>query len=166
MADKDLWKPENKLPDKDELYTSPSGKYSLTIQYFGTGKDTWSVTKGIVCSNDVIAEVKRNYHYFWFEWVEDHPNGKDYLLCGEDYQGYTVVDLMDGLVHNYLPESAKQGAGFCWIGVDGSEKTKLVVEGCYWAFPYEVVEYDFSNPETLPLPELSRRDLIEEDEEE
>ena len=32
----------------------------------------------------------------------------------------------------------------------------LAVDGCYWACPYEIVFYDFSDPSRLPLPELDR----------
>jgi hypothetical protein len=32
----------------------------------------------------------------------------------------------------------------------------LAVDGCYWACPFDVVLYDFRNPEDLPLRELSR----------
>jgi hypothetical protein len=32
----------------------------------------------------------------------------------------------------------------------------LAVEGCYWACPYDLVFYNFSDPTKLPLPELTR----------
>lgn len=32
----------------------------------------------------------------------------------------------------------------------------LIVDGCYWACPYELVAFDFSKPMDLPYPELHR----------
>jgi len=155
---KDFWAEKYRLKDKDENFESPSDKYSLTIQYFGTGPGTWNVSKGIARKGSkIVAEVNRNHSCFWYEWVEDHPNGNDYLLCGEDYQGQTIINLTEERVINYLPEEAKNGFGFCWINVDGSEKTKLIVEGCIWAAPYEIIEYDFSDPENPPFAILSRK---------
>lgn len=35
-------------------------------------------------------------------------------------------------------------------------KKLIVVDGCYWAGPYELVFYDFSNPMGIPYKELFR----------
>ncbi|MHC4478215.1 MAG: hypothetical protein ACYTEL_21465 [Planctomycetota bacterium] len=32
----------------------------------------------------------------------------------------------------------------------------LAVDGCYWACPYDLVFYDFRNPDILPLDEIKR----------
>lgn len=156
--------PENVIADSKRSVLSPSGHYRLDIQRYRTGPQTWDVSRGIVlrtADNIIIADIKRNYGAFWNAWV-NHPNGNEYLLCGEDYQGYTVVNLTQGFSDSYLPVRALQGWGFCWANVLPSpDGMTLAVEGCYWACPYDLVFYDFSQPDCLPLPELRRFEGLE-----
>lgn len=144
-----MFAPENALEDKRWTHPSPSGKYTLLMTPFGTGKGSWDVTQGIVSLTEgkQIAEVRRNYSAFPFLFIEGHPNGHDYLVCGEDYQGQTVIELDTGTRRELLPEEAKQGHGFCWADYKFNEPNQmLVVEGCHWACPYEFRFYDFSDP--------------------
>jgi hypothetical protein len=147
------------VTDSVEESISASGKYSLRKEVYSKGKNTWSYSRGVVShvdSNRVIADVKRNYGMFWHEWCR-HSNGFEYLLCGEDYQGYTVINLDKRITNSFFPKSAYEGHGFCWAKVYPSPNGNiLAVEGCYWACPYELVLYDFSEPDVLPLKELSR----------
>ncbi len=86
-----------------------------------------------------------------------HPDGQEFLLCGEDYQGYNVIDLERGENKVFFPAEGFDGHGFCWTQVHPSpDGLVLAVEGCYWACPYALVLYDFCNPSKLPLPELAR----------
>lgn len=141
--------------EKTEVEESPCGKYELTIESFKTGKGTWNYTRGTVrnkATEDVIAVVDRNYHSFWRCWADNHPDGHDYLLCGENYQGQTIIRLDDPERIDYLPKSAEKGVGFCWADVQVSpDKTIIAVEGCYWACPYEVRFYDFTEPMKHPV---------------
>lgn len=164
---------------KSEEKLSPSGKYKLVLSYYGTKKGCWDYSRGRVYEGGkLVADVKRNYHHFPFAWAEGHPNGHDYLLCGEDYQGYTVLELDTGMRNDLLPESYKKaysyksesgemktgyvdvhpnGYGFCWAGIHPSpDKKVLAIDGCYWAAPYEVLLLDFSEPMQLPYWELER----------
>jgi hypothetical protein len=94
-----------------------------------------------------ISIVKRNYSSFCYEWVEDHPNGHDYLVTGEDYQGQTVIELDTVQRRDYLPPEASKGHGFCWVDFKYNREHQLMlVNGCIWACPYEYRFYDFSNP--------------------
>ena len=162
----DFYTEENRAVDKTELISSLSGKYQLVIDYYSTTEGSWSYSRGRVkevSNEEVIADIKRNYPRFWHTWAE-HPNGNEYLLCGEDYQGYTVINLTEKKEQIYLPKQARKGWGFCWVSVEYlPDEVQLRVEGCYWACPYEVVVYDFSNPDRLPLPELERRYMTEEE---
>lgn len=172
----DLYSKEALLPELTEVVTSPCGVYQLTILHYKTGEHTWNYTRGVVTVGDkdpICSPVDRNYSIFWYEWVIDHPiTHSDYLLCGADYQGYTIVDLVAGKRKDYLSKGARSGHGFCWATVeylrDGEKGPELHVEGCYWGASYEKVVYDFSRPDKLPYPELSREDMpfVEEEEEE
>jgi hypothetical protein len=149
--------PENLLPET-QSYTSPSGRFQLDVSQYNH-PNSWKYTSGTVAdttTHTIVAEVQRNYSQFWHAWVH-HTNGSEYLLCGEDYQGYSVIDLTAQRISVYLPEAAQSGGGFCWRAVYPSpDGTKLAVDGCLWAAPDELVVYDFSNPTSLPLPELAR----------
>ena len=155
---KDLFIKKNALFDKQEEVVSPSGKYGLIITPYTTGKGCWNYTLGEVFVEDqLIALVKRNYSSFPYAWVEAHANGHDYLVCGENYQGQTIIELDTGKRIDYLPEMAKLGGGFCWTDIVPSfDGNLLAVVGCYWGSPYEVVIYDFSNPMDAPWIILNR----------
>jgi hypothetical protein len=79
------------------------------------------------------------------------------LLCGEDYQGYSIINLSNSKIYTYFPEDGYNGTGFCWAAVYPSKDSlTLAVDGCYWACPYDLVLYDFNNPDIVPLKELNR----------
>lgn len=144
---------------------SPDGRFLLEVTRYSTGPNTWAYSRGVVTrrqDDKLLADVKRNLGSFWHTWVS-HPNGKSYLLCGEDYQGYSCVDLADETYHVYFPPEGYEGHGFCWATVDPSpDGLALAVDGCYWACPYDLVIYDFAEPETLPYREIARwENLIE-----
>ncbi len=151
--------PENRITDLGKRVISPSGRYELETYCYSTGPKSWNYSRGIVkrlSDNKIIADVKRNYGHFWHAWVE-HANGNEYLLCGEDYQGYSVINLTEETYDVFFPESGYRGFGFCWVEVHPSpDGLVLAVDGCYWACPYEIVFFDFSNPSVLPLPEIER----------
>jgi hypothetical protein len=143
---------------------SPSGNFVLNISSVETRKGCWNYTRGMIMDKNVnlIADIKRNYCSFPYLWVL-HPNGNEYLVCGEDYQGYTIINVSKGTVQTFIPEGWLNGVGFCWVDHKFDPETQhIVVEGCFWACPYERVTYNFSNPDVLPLPELKREDVEEE----
>ncbi len=142
-----------------ERFPSPSGRYVLETARYQQPDTQWSYSRGIlgeIATGRVIADVKRNYGHFWHAWVRK-ADGSEYLLCGEDYQGYSVIDLATEQMTVEFGKHGFEGWGFCWASVQPSPDGKvLVVEGCYWACPYELVFFDFSDPSVLPLPELFR----------
>lgn len=150
--------PENERKDSIKEHLSPSGKYKLITSRFATGPGTWDYSQGKVFkigSDEPIAVVQRNYGAFPFLFVENHPNGHDYLLAGEDYQGQTVVELDTGKVVNNLSHGASKGFGFCWADYTfNREHQLLIVDGCFWACPYELKFFDFSDPMNQGWPEL------------
>jgi len=136
---------------------SPDGRYKLVITSHPTSPGSWAYSKGTVydlekSDTEPIAVIRRNYGHFWYSWMTHSANGKQYLWCGENYQGYTCVDLEEGTVRNHLPSEAGMGSGFCWVDVEPSPDGKyLAVYGCYWACPYEVQVYEFVDPDAWPL---------------
>lgn len=119
----------------------------------------WKYSEGIVRSGggEPITVIRRNYGQFPFTWCEDHPLGHDYLIAGEDYQGQTIVELDSAGRVDHLPGKAHIGAGFCWAKHHVTpDKRMLIVDGCNWACPYELVAFDFSQPMQLPYRQLHR----------
>ena len=150
---------KNIRPSPEQIAQSPSGSFELKIYEVVTGAGARGYTLGIVKNlhtGSVICEIKRNFSRFWYAWVQ-HQSGYEYLLCGEDYQGYSVLNLNTAAYHVYFPEKGHNGVGFCWGDVHPSpDGLVLAVDGCYWGCPYELVIFDFKTPEELPLLEISR----------
>lgn len=139
----DYYVPQNKHPE-EKVCLSPSGKYRLVVERYSTGPNTWRVSQGLVYNvetNALIATIRRNYSAFPFNFIEGHPKG-DFLVCGESYMSQTIVDLATGEKRN-TPDSD----GFCWADSRYVPDAQLlIVDGCYWAAPYEFRFYDFSDP--------------------
>jgi hypothetical protein len=148
---------DNRVVGSEAVHMSPSGKYRLVV-IDCDGKQRWDFSRGMVYRGDqLIADVKRNYGIFHFGWAEGHPNGHDYLLCGEDYQGQTVIELDTGKRQDYIHESAHGGGGFCCAAYYPSPDRKLIViDGCVWAAPYELLFRRFDDPMSLPWPLIDR----------
>ena len=103
----------NEDVDSRKILNSPSGKYNLTISFFKTGKNNWNYSQGKVYLNDkLIDTVNRNYSTFPFLFIENHPNGHDYLICGEDYQGQTIIELDTGIRKDYFPGQLPPAQGW------------------------------------------------------
>jgi hypothetical protein len=158
-----IFSPESRLADSSKISVSRSGHFQLETCRYSTGPKTWNYSRGIVtriADGQIIADVKRNFGHFWHAWVQ-HASGSEYLLCGEDYQGYSVINLTTGASRVYFPEVGYYGGGFCWTAAYPSPDTQiLAVDGCIWAAAYEIVFLDFRNPDDLPLRELARVENI------
>lgn len=138
--------------------------YLLTIKSHETREGCWNYTSGVVTKGaKTIARIKRNYSSFVYTFVT-HPNGMKYLICGEDYQGYTVINLTDEVIYNYIPKAWEKGFGFCWIEHTFDKETcELTVYGCVWACPFENRVYDFTDPSKMPYKLLRAEDAPLED---
>ncbi len=176
--------PENAQTAHQTAHKSPSGKYTLLVTPYFTKKGSWSYTLGEVYRVESegaepvkVAEVRRNYGSMIEFWVESHPlTGNDYLVTGEDYQGFTVVNLTTGKVTSHIPDDAFEGHGWCPVvfqhfPMPDTSKVVLKVSGCYWACPYEVRLYDFSDPDAPEffengLPWLTKGVWIDDEDEE
>lgn len=158
--------PKNERIDSRKEHLSPSGRFKLITSRFSTGPGSWDYSQGKVyhAGSDVpLATVQRNYGAFPFTWVEAHPDGNDYLIAGQDYQGQTVIELDTGLRVERLSPGTEKGHGFCWAEARFDAATQmLIVCGCIWACPYEFRFYDFSHPMD-GWPEIEPDTMIEED---
>jgi hypothetical protein len=147
--------PENRMAETAVVTTSPCGKYTLEACQYRTRSEYRKYTRGVVSTKDgQIADIKRNYSSFWHAWAY-HPKG-EYLLCGEDYQGQSIVNLQTEKITTYFPDAGFNGSGFCWAAAWPSANSAiLAVHGCVWGGPYDVRFYDFSSPEEFPYTQLA-----------
>jgi len=159
----DRWKDSKPLLDQAQRIESPSGKYILKITpcTFDLHRN-WAYTVGDVFSKTMggeiqIAQVLRDHNVFPFEFCEDHPDGHDYLLCGEDYQGLTVIRLDIGDRVDYIEKEAESNHGFSWSDCKVSpDKTRIAIEGGYWAQGFEVHVLDFRTPFDVPYVRVGK----------
>lgn len=63
-----------------------------------------------ITEHKIIDIIYRNYDPFLFSWLG--VNGTEYLLCGLDYQGYSIVNLSNKETNHYVPEEAYKGMDF------------------------------------------------------
>jgi hypothetical protein len=161
-----MFEPSKEDISSREDHESSSGKYKLVTSTYQTSPGHWSYSQGRVYKNESdepIGIINRNYSAFPFQFVENHPNGHDYLICGEDYQGQTVIELDTGKRVDSLSEGAEEGAGFCWSDYEFHAGAQiLTVCGCHWACPYEYRFYDFSDPMS-GWPQLETDEYIDAD---
>ncbi len=152
------------VPDSRKRHLSPSGRYELEVCEYTAGETTWNYSQGTVRRSEdasQVANIRRNYGLFWFAWVVN--DSEESLLCGEDYQGYNVINLSTGVNVLTFPREAFDGGGYCWAAAHPSpDGTVVAVEGCYWACPYSLTLYDFSDPARSPLPQLARYEDLDQ----
>jgi hypothetical protein len=149
------FRPEARKEETAKTYMTESGSYRLEMCRYstvepGSDKRTWDYSQGNVYRGDStvpIATINRNYGSFPFAFVEGHPNGQDYLVCGEDYQGLTVVELKTGLRRDSTDKDSDKGWGFCPVDfLFNPENQVLLIRGCYWGDSYEDRIVDFTDP--------------------
>lgn len=83
-----------------------------------------------------------------------HRNGRLYGFYRTELYGHSIFDFDTLKSVHYVPEHTEIGEEF-FIAVDAIYSPVhhlLAVSGCYWACPWRFEVYDFSNPETVPLP--------------
>ena len=160
------------LAHKRKDFMSPNKKYMLIITPVAFEEDerVWAYTVGKVFkknknkTGNLIANIHRNSEKFPFAFFEKHTDGHDYFICGEDYQGQTIIQLDTGKRIDFVGEKAKRNMEFCWQKFHLSPNKKiLAVEGFAKNKPKDIVEYrsirffNFEKPFELPYEEVGDR---------
>lgn len=147
--------PDNHITEKDFDEFSPDQRYLISVMTYRTRKYCWNYTRALVYRTDtqeIIADLRRNYDNFWYRWIFT-PQG-DFLLCSQNYQGYTLVNLATGNVDDFIPPEAKRNEGFIWDRVILSPgETRVLVIGHQFGMRSDIRVYDLSMLPKFPLRE-------------
>jgi hypothetical protein len=110
--------------------------------------------------NQKILDFFTNEDRFLHGW--GIANEIEYLITAEDiYGGQTIVDLTNRKLYGYSPDES----GFIMTDFHLSPNGKtLATIGCYWACPFVIKFFDFTNPTKLPLREIKEIELLDNDE--
>ena len=146
-----------------ETFLSPSKQFRLDATNFWSKELNWDLTKVEIYDqilNEKLFDFFVNESRFFYGWVK--AKEVDYLLCAEDiFGGQTVVDLTNRTMTGYSPNED----GFIWTDFHLSPDGKILATiGCYWACPYIIKIFDFSDPMKLPLTEIKEIELLDNDE--
>ncbi|QNM84655.1 hypothetical protein H9W90_10650 [Polaribacter pectinis] len=156
----DYFDPKSLIKNSEEIHKSPTRNYSIkTVSYIQNKADTnWDVTKVEVFDNkkdERIFEFFSNHGELFFNWFR--KESIDYLVCAEDiYGGQTVIDLTNNKMESYSPNEDGFIATEFYLSPNGE---KLAIIGCFWACPFIIKIYDFTNPLKLPFQEIKEIDL-------
>lgn len=150
-----------------ESRNSPMGKYSLQLLPYAVADRRFpfycvvEITDSI---GDRIGKIVRNEADFPYLFIENHPDGKDYLLCAEDYQGLTIINLTDRIKLDYISEKSKREMALRINDFFVSPgKTILALEGHVKAKPNDMFEldeihfYDITDLSGIPYKEIDKR---------
>ena len=141
MSEIDRWGEDRLMPDSTREELSPSGRYRLLLRYYDQGKGYWSYSRGTVyrvSDGELVCDIKRNYSSFFNDFLE--KDGQEWLISGRSYMGQTIVNLDTAKEYEHKGQ-------FCWTRTHLSpDQNLLLVEGCYWAAPYEIKAFDFRDP--------------------
>ena len=146
-----------------ETFLSPSEQFRLDATNFWSKEPNWDLTKVEIYDqrqNEKLCEFFVNDSQFFQGWLT--KNNVDYLISAEDiFGGQTIVDLTNRKIVGYSPNED----GFIWTDFHLSPDGKtLATIGCYWACPYVIKLFDFTDPMNLPLKEIKEIDLLDNDE--
>ena len=161
---KKYFDPDALIAENETPSFSPDRMYRIEWEHYRQNKPNhdWVATRVKVFDNrssEVLFEFFKDDSHTFHTWM--NLNETDYLVCAEILcGGQTVIDLTNRKMASY----ADGTDGFIWAQFFPSPDSKtLAVVGCFWACPYEIKIYDFSEPMNLPLRELRSIDLINDE---
>ena len=155
-----IFKEENLVKEKRIINNSPSGLYKIVIDTYKTGPKTWDYSVGRVYKTseaEPIYTIERNYGAFPFCWIEDY-DGEDYLLASCKYMGFSIYKISEKapiITHEmqFCPAAYTTNEGYR----NPEDPLLVLVEGCYWAHPYELYIYNI-NPAEGTVELIADRD--------
>jgi hypothetical protein len=157
------FKEESFQEGDSDTFISPCGKFKVNTINVWSKDPSWNLTRVQI---DDQKNGKQLFNFFvnddrfFHEWL--NKENVDYLVCAEDvFGGQTIIDLTNKKLVGYSPDED----GFIWTDFHLSPNgKKLATVGCYWAWPFVIKVFDFSEPMNLPLKEVEEIELLDNDE--
>lgn len=147
---------------------SPTQEYHLEIDHYIIERFEINVDK--YRYNYYVMKIYRNntliftlycHTVLFFEWIVLDEN--TFLLCSDYYQCYGIMNLSSLEYKRFIPEEVIDGNGFIWLkGYISPNKNYIAIEGCIWAFPYQIKVFNISDPMNIPYKKLIETDKHEE----
>ncbi len=79
-------------------------------------------------------------------------NGIDYIFMRKTLYGYCIIDSRDFSEYNYFPSAVLHDGGEAFISCKvHCLKDLLIIDGCYWAAPYELYVLDLGSKKSIRL---------------
>jgi len=155
------------LKGKKETRNSPSGKYKLELMPYSVQDmrcPFYSVVEIVrISDGERMGKIIRNEADFPFLFVENR-DGKDYLMCAEDYQGFTLINITDGKKYDYIPEKSKRELALRITDFHLTPNKECVaIEGFGKLKPSDIIEsdeihfYKINDLTKLPYQEIDKR---------
>jgi hypothetical protein len=146
-----------------DTFISPSNKFRLDTTNLWVKDQNRELTKIDIYdqrSNEKLFDFFVNEGRFFHGWLI--KNNVDFLICAEDiFGGQTIIDLSNRKMASYSPNED----GFIWTDFHLSPDGRtLATIGCYWACPYVIKLFDFTDPTNLPLREIEEIQLLQNNE--
>lgn len=154
FMDGQLYVIDDRFLDETEIYELPDG-FSVEWKIYIDNEHRTEVQKITLRNSDkVIYEYCCFYgHNFVFKDIIHHRNGHRYYPFHVDLYGISYLDVDTLEVYHYIPEGFEHneeyrcGESFIITDIDYDRESNLIAYGgCYWAFPYDVMVGDFSEP--------------------
>jgi len=136
---------------KEENYVLESG-HTMLVEYYKVQNHP-NITKATIYNrmDKNLIELKRNYSNFPFTCIR-HSNAFYYLICGEEYQGFTVLNLETFKKNNHTSLSCYKRKGFCpYEWTYEKINNMLYVVGCDYFGEEKNLSYDFEFPDAIKL---------------
>jgi len=148
----------NQFYNKDNIFKSESyvinSKFTMTIDYY-KAENHPNITKATIYNllDKKVIELNRNYSNFPFITIK-HTNGNEYLIYGEEYQGFTILNLNTLKKINHYSQfyyKRKGDSPYEWKYDD--KNNILYITACDYYGKELYLIYDFEFPEERSLPQ-------------
>lgn len=172
FIDKQRYVIDDKFLSETENYELSDG-FSLEISIYEEEKRKSNTVALVTAQKATLKNADKTvYGYYCFDdhipftEIIHHKNGHRYYAFHIDLYGISFLDVDTLEVYNYIPDGYEHdkeymcGESFIITDVHYDKESNLIAYGgCYWAFPFDIMVGDFSNPLNFNPHLISLRDI-------
>jgi len=130
------------------------GNYGFMCVPFSFSDTHWFYSEFVIGSHthDKVIHFTRDDSDFPYSWVKKHPKKRKYLLCSEDRQAISVIDLNSWKLHTWIDENDDFKVKSFFPNRSG---TVVAILGSTFGELNTIRFYDLSDPIRFPWKHLS-----------